>query len=174
MLKSLNGLSSEDAGISGARLRLVKDPVIRRLSGGNMIRVLVVDDHQIVRRGVSQILEEEADMEVAGEANNVAELMGQVSQGAWDVIILDISLPDGNGLEALKAVKVIQPNAKVIILSMHDEGQYAMCALRDGASGYVTKGGAVEEVVQAIRKVVSGRRYVSPSLAEKFFEGYEE
>lgn len=139
-----------------------------------MIRVLVVDDHQIVRRGVRQILEEEADMEVGGEASNVAELMKQINEIQWDVILLDVSLPDGNGLEALREIRVIRPDAKVLILSMHDEGQYAMRALRDGASGYITKGGAVEEVVQAIRKVVSGRRYVSPALAEKFFEEYEE
>jgi two-component system, NarL family, invasion response regulator UvrY len=174
MLRSLSNVSRQESKGGEAKLRLVQGPMIRRIPGGNMIRVLVVDDHQIVRRGVRQILEEEADMEVAGEASSVTELMDRMSEASWDVILLDVSLPDGNGLEALRDIRLIRPSAKVIILSMHDEGQYAMRALRDGASGYVTKGGAVEEAVKAIRKVISGRRYVSPSLAEKFFEELEE
>lgn len=139
-----------------------------------MIRVLVVDDHQIVRMGVRQILEEEPDMEVTGEASNIAELLGQLAQDHWDVVLLDISLPDGSGLEVLKDIKISQPDARVLVLSMHSDGQYVMRALRDGADGYVTKGAAVDEVVQAIRKVLRGRKYVSPSLAEKYLEESEE
>ncbi|OFW56332.1 MAG: hypothetical protein A2V52_02675 [Actinobacteria bacterium RBG_19FT_COMBO_54_7] len=174
MLKSLSDAAEKGNRTGEARLRLIQNPLARKMTGGNMIRVLVVDDHQIVRRGVRQILDEEADMEVGGEASNIAELMERIDQAQWDVILLDVSLPDGNGLEALKDIKLMRPDTKVIILSMHDEGQYAIHALREGAKGYITKGGAVEEVVQAIRKVSRGLRYVSPSLAEKFFEAYEE
>jgi DNA-binding NarL/FixJ family response regulator len=132
-----------------------------------MIKVLVVDDHPIVRHGLKQILAEEPDMEVSVEATNAAELMQQVQDKQWDVIVLDITLPDRSGIEVLKDVKAIYPELPVLILSMHPEDQYATRVLKAGAAGYVTKKSAGDELVTAIRKAVGGGRYISPSLAEK-------
>jgi DNA-binding NarL/FixJ family response regulator len=132
-----------------------------------MIRVLIVDDHPVVRRGLQQILAAEPDVGSAVEAASAAELMERVRGEEWDAVVLDISLPDRNGLEVLKDVKALQPGLPVLILSMHPEDQYAVRALKAGASGYVTKESAAEELVKAVRKVVGGGRYVSPVLAEK-------
>ena len=132
-----------------------------------MIKVLVVDDHPIVRHGLKEILAEEPDMEVSVEATNAAELMQQVQERQWDVIVLDITLPDRSGVDVLKDVKAMYPELPVLILSMHPEEQYATRVLKAGAAGYVTKKSAGDELVTAIRKAVSGGRYVSPSLAEK-------
>ncbi len=132
-----------------------------------MIRILIVDDHPIVRRGLQQILAEEPDVEAAVEAENVAELMEHVREGEWDVVVLDITLPDRSGLEALKDIKALCPELPVLFLSMHPEDQYAVRALKAGASGYLTKESAADELVNAVRKVVGGGKYGSPSLAEK-------
>ncbi len=131
-----------------------------------MIRVLVVDDHQIVRKGLKQVLGEEQDMQVVEEANNASELLDLMKECRWDVIVLDIGLPDRSGLDVLKEIKAMCPEMPVLILSMHSEGQYVLKALREGASGYVAKEGTAEEVVEAIRQVVGGGRYISPSLAD--------
>lgn len=135
-----------------------------------MIRVLIADDHEIVRQGLKQIMEEEPDMEVTGEAGSAAELLWQVRRGQWDVLVLDITLPDRSGMDALKEVKSMRPELPVLILSMHPESQYAKQALQYGASGYVTKGGAVQEVVTAVRQVVGGGKYVNEPLSREFFE----
>jgi len=132
-----------------------------------MIRVLVVDDHPVVRRGLRQILAEEPDMEVSFEATNAAELMVQVQERRWDVVVLDITLPDRSGLEVLKDIKAMYPELPVLILSMHPEDQYATRVLKAGAAGYINKQSAGEDLVRAIRKAAGGGRYVSPSLAEK-------
>lgn len=131
-----------------------------------MIRVLIADDHPIVRQGLRNILAEEPDMEVSVEARNAAEIMEQAG-GGWDVAVLDIALPDRSGLDVLKDLKALYPDLPVLMLSMHPEDQYAVRALRGGAAGYVTKESAGEELVKAIRKAVSGGRYVSSNLAEK-------
>ena len=123
------------------------------------IRVLVVDDHIIVRQGLRMIMEEEPDMEVAGEAGSAEELMQKMVESEWDVVLLDITLPDRSGLEALRDIKDMRPNMPVLILSMHPEEQYANQALKSGASGYLTKEGAAQEVVRAIREVVGGGVY---------------
>ncbi len=132
-----------------------------------MTRVLIVHDHPIVRRGLQQILAEESDMETVMEAESVSELKEHVREKDWDVIVLDISLPDRSGLEALKDIKALRPELPVLFLSMHPEDQYAVRALKAGASGHLTKESAADELVNAVRKVVGGGRYVSPSLAEK-------
>lgn len=132
-----------------------------------MIKVLIVDDHPVVRKGLLQILVEEPDVEVAAEATTAAELLDLVREKEWDVIVLDITLPDRSGLEALKDVKAMRPGLPVLILSMHPEDQYALRALKAGAAGYVNKESAAEELVNAVRKVVGGGKYVSPSMAEK-------
>jgi two-component system, NarL family, invasion response regulator UvrY len=132
-----------------------------------MIRILIVDDHTVVRRGLKQIVSEETDMEVAGEARNAHEMLSLVRKQQCDVVVADISMPGRSGLDVLKELKQERPKLPVLVLSMHPEDQYAVRALKLGAAGYMTKESAPEELVKAIRKVVTGGRYVSPALAEK-------
>jgi DNA-binding NarL/FixJ family response regulator len=131
-----------------------------------MIKILIADDHPIVRRGLHQILAEQPDMAVLGEAQNAQELLELARRADWDVVVLDISMPDRGGLEALKELKALRPGAAVLVLSIHPEDQYAGRALKAGAAGYLTKDSAPEELVKAIRKVLAGGKYVSPSFAE--------
>jgi DNA-binding NarL/FixJ family response regulator len=132
-----------------------------------MIRILIADDHAIVRRGLKQILAEESGMTVAGEAQNAQEVLDLVRKQKWHVVVLDIAMPGRGGLEVLKEIKQEQAQLPVLILSMHPEDQYAIRALKAGAAGYLTKESAPEELVKAIRKVLAGGKYVSASLAEK-------
>lgn len=132
-----------------------------------MIRILIVDDHAIVRAGLKQIVSENPDMIVAGEASNGQEALNLVRAEVWDVLLLDISIPGRNGLEVLKLVRQENPRLPVLILSIYPEDQYAVRVLRAGASGYLTKESASDLLVKAIRKVAEGGRYISPSLAEK-------
>jgi two-component system, NarL family, invasion response regulator UvrY len=132
-----------------------------------MIRILVADDHPIVRRGLRQIVADESDMGVVGEAQTTQEILDLARQKEWDVIVLNISMPARGGFEALKGLKQIHSKRPVLVLSMYPEDQFAVRAFRAGAAGYMTKESAPEELVRAIRKVVRGGKYVSPSLAEK-------
>jgi len=132
-----------------------------------MIRILIVDDHAIVRAGLKQIVSENPDMIVAGEASNGQEALNFIRAEVWDVLLLDISIPGRNGLEVLKLVRQESPRLPVLILSIYPEDQYAVRVLRAGASGYLTKESAPDLLVEAIRKVAEGGRYISPSLAEK-------
>jgi DNA-binding NarL/FixJ family response regulator len=132
-----------------------------------MIRVLIADDHPVVRQGLKQILGEVREMVVAGEAINGQEVLDKVRAETWDVVVLDISMPDHSGLDILKQLKSERPKLPVLVLSMYSEDQYALRVLKAGASGYLTKDSAPDELVKAIRKVVTGGRYVSPFLAEK-------
>jgi DNA-binding NarL/FixJ family response regulator len=132
-----------------------------------LIRLLVADDHAIVRRGLHQIVAEAPGIEVAGEAATAEEVLARVEERAWDVVVLDLSLPGGNGLDLLAQVKRRRPDLPVLILTVHSEEQYAVRALRAGAAGYLTKESAPEQLVEAVRKVVRGGRYVSPAVAEK-------
>ena len=136
-------------------------------AGGAMIRALIADDHAVVRQGLKQILGDTPEMVVAGEATNGQEVLDKVRAETWDVVILDISMPDRSGLDILKQLRSERPKLPVLVLSMHSEDQYAMRVLKAGASGYLTKDSAPDELVKAIRKVVSGGRYVSSFLAEK-------
>jgi two-component system invasion response regulator UvrY len=133
----------------------------------SMIRILIADDHTIVREGLKQILAETPDMAVAGEACNGQEVLEKIWKNDYDVVLLDISMPGRSGLDILKEIKSERPKISVLILSMYSEEQYAIRALRAGASGYMTKEGAPDELIEAIRKVSQGRKYISPSLAEK-------
>ena len=139
-----------------------------------MIKVLIADDHSVVRRGLKQILSEESDMKVADEARNSQEVIEKVSKEEFNVIVLDITMPGKSGLEILNDIKKLQPNTPILILSMHPEEQFAIRALRSGASGYLTKDGAPEELVIAIRKIHGGGKYVSESLAEVLAFDLEE
>ncbi|HEV8540136.1 MAG TPA: response regulator transcription factor [Nitrospiraceae bacterium] len=132
-----------------------------------MIRVLIADDHAVVRQGLRHVLASEHDMEVSGEAANAQELFDLLRKKSWDAIVLDISLPGRSGLEVLKELKQKWPNLPVVIFTMHDEDHFGLRAMRAGAAGYLTKDRAPSELIKAIRKVVAGGRYVSPSLAEQ-------
>jgi len=133
-----------------------------------MIRVLIADDHAVVRKGLKQILAETTDIVVAGEAHNGQEVLNKVRKsGDWDVVVLDITMPGTSGLDILKEMKNEHPKLPVLVLSIHPEDQYAMRVLKSGASGYMTKESAPEELVKAIRKVATGGKYVTPGMAEK-------
>jgi len=132
-----------------------------------MLRILVADDHPIVRQGVRQIIADTTDMIVADEASNGPEVLSKVRAGSYDVVLLDISLPGINGIDVLRQLRNERPRPHALILSIHPEEQYAVRAFRAGASGYLTKESAPDELVAAIRKVSSGGKYVSASLAER-------
>jgi two-component system, NarL family, invasion response regulator UvrY len=132
-----------------------------------MIRILIADDHAVVRCGLRQVIAEESDMKVVGEAENSQELLALARSHSYDLILLDITMPGRNGLDVLRELKKEHPKSPILILSMHPEDQYAVHAFRAGAAGYLTKESATEELVGAIRKVLTGRKYVSPVLAEK-------
>ena len=131
-----------------------------------MIKVGIVDDHAIVRSGLRQFLGEHVDLKVTGEANNGREALELVRGGEVDVLLMDISMPDHSGVDALQAIKARFPDLPVLILSGFPEAQYATTLLRYGASGYLNKECEPEEIVNAIRLVARGRRYISPSVAE--------
>ena len=132
-----------------------------------MINILIADDHRIVREGLKQILAETPDMVVKDEANNAQEVLKKIWDNDYDVLLLDISMPGRSGLDILKQLKSDRPKLSVLVLSMYSEEQYALRALRAGASGYMTKESAPDELIEAIRKVSTGRKYISPSVAEK-------
>jgi two-component system, NarL family, invasion response regulator UvrY len=136
-----------------------------------MIRVLIADDHAVVRLGLKRIVSAEPDMDVVGDAQNADDLLGLARTVPADVVVMDITMPGKSGLEALKELRVEHPRLPVLMLSMHPENQYAVRALKSGAAGYLTKEGAPEELVKAIRKIVTGGRYVSSSLAERLAMG---
>ncbi|MDD3517772.1 MAG: response regulator transcription factor [Chromatiales bacterium] len=131
------------------------------------MKILLVDDHAIFRQGLKQILETAIDVCETGEAGNAADAMRLVRNEDWDLAILDISLPDRNGIELLKLIKTERPRLPVLMLSMYAEDQYAVRALRGGAGGYLTKESAPEELAAAVRKLVAGGRYITASLAER-------
>jgi len=131
-----------------------------------MIKILIADDHTIVREGLKQILAETSDLVVTDEATNGPEVINKAAKHDFDVVLLDISMPGRNGLEVLKQLRSDHPHLPVLILSMYSEEQYAMRALRAGAAGYLTKDSAPDELIQAIRKISSGKKYLSPTLAE--------
>ena len=132
-----------------------------------MIRVLVADDHTIVREGLKQILSDTPDIEVADEAANAKEVITKVSDSDYDLVLLDISFPGRSGVDVLKQLKCLKPKLPVLILSMYPEEQYAVRSLRAGASGYVTKESASDELIAAIRQVTKGKKYITTSLAER-------
>lgn len=132
-----------------------------------MIKVVVIDDHAVVREGLKRIISENPGMTVSGEAGDGFEALNVIRKESCDVVLLDISMPNKNGLDILKQLHVELPRLPVLVLSMHSEEQYAVRVLRAGAAGYLTKESAPAKLVEAIRKVVRGGRYVSPTLAEK-------
>lgn len=131
------------------------------------IRVLIADDHAIVRQGFKQIFSETEDLIVAGEADDGGEALQLARQQEWDVFLLDVTMPNRNGIDTLKQLKKEFPKLPVLILSMHPEEQYAVRAIKAGASGYLTKQSAPEQLVTAIRQVARGKKYVSAVVAEQ-------
>jgi two-component system, NarL family, invasion response regulator UvrY len=131
-----------------------------------MIKVLIVDDHGVVREGLRRILDQSDGIKVSGTAGTGEEAIALVAANDFDVVLMDITMPGKGGMEALKELRRVKPDLPVLVLSMHPEDQYAMRALRAGASGYVMKERTPEELVTAIRKVSGGGTYVSPSFAE--------
>jgi two-component system, NarL family, invasion response regulator UvrY len=136
-----------------------------------MIRILIADDHAIVRAGLKQFIADQVDMEVAAEAASGAEAIAAVRASEFDVVLLDISMPDKNGIDTLKTLRHVKPELPVLMLSAYAEDQYAVNLLRAGASGYLNKEAASTQLVGAIRTVVQGRKYVSPSLAQILADG---
>jgi len=132
-----------------------------------MIKILIADDHAIVREGLKQIISGTPDMAIVAEASNGEDVLEKVSANKYDVILLDISMPGRSGLDILRQLKIEKPKLPIMMLSVHPEEQYAVRALRAGASGYLTKESAPDELIAAIRKISQGRKYVSSSLAEK-------
>jgi DNA-binding NarL/FixJ family response regulator len=131
-----------------------------------MIRILVADDHPIIRKGVRQIVASAADIQVAGEAGTGPELLERARTLEHDVVLLDISMPEGDGLDLLNQLHRERRHVPVLILTLHAEGQFAARSFKSGAAGYLTKDSAPSELISAIRKVAGGGRYVSPSIAE--------
>jgi two-component system invasion response regulator UvrY len=132
-----------------------------------MIRILIADDHAVVRKGLKQIVSETPDMIVAGEASTGYEVLDKVRGNDYDAIVLDISMPGGDGLNILKQLKKEKPKIPILVLSVHPEDQYAVRTLKAGAAGYLTKESAPDDLIAAIRRVSVGRKYVSSLLAEK-------
>ncbi|TCV85401.1 response regulator [Sulfurirhabdus autotrophica] len=131
------------------------------------MKILVADDHAIVRAGLKQILSANSDMEVAGEAQNGQEALEAISKDHWDVVLLDMSMPGLSGIDLIKRIKEKKPEINILVLSMHQEDQFAVRALKAGASGYLNKDSASELLVSAIRRVAAGGKHISRVLAEK-------
>jgi two-component system invasion response regulator UvrY len=134
---------------------------------GDMIRVLIADDHAVVRRGMIQILGEAPDIVVVGQASTGRQVVEKVREGSYDVLVLDIAMPEGGGLEVLHQLQTLKPDLPILILTMHSEKQYAERTLKAGAAGYLTKETAPDELITAIRQVAGGGKYISRALAEE-------
>lgn len=132
-----------------------------------MIRVLLADDHVIVRAGLRELLADTGDVLVAGEAGNGQEVLASIRKEDYDVLVLDMSMPGRSGIELIRQLKSEKPRLRILVLSMHGEAQYAVRAIRAGASGYLTKDSATEQLVAAIRRIAAGGAYVSPETAER-------
>ncbi|MEO8513577.1 MAG: response regulator transcription factor [Ignavibacteria bacterium] len=134
-----------------------------------MMNILIADDHSVVRRGIKQILSEEPDIQMIGEASSSDEVMTRLYENEWDLLILDITMPGKSGLDAIIEIKQRKPFLKILILSMHPEEEIAIRALKSGADGYLNKDSAPGELIRAIKKVMAGGKYISNTLAETIF-----
>ena len=136
-----------------------------------MIRVVIADDHTLVREGLKQLLLAAGDLEVVGEARDGHDVLRHVREGDFDVLLLDMSMPGKSGMELIKQVRTEKPKLRILVLSMHQEHQYAVRALKAGASGYLTKDSASAQLVAAIRKVAAGGAFISAEVAEQLALG---
>lgn len=137
------------------------------MAANDTIRILIADDHAIVREGLKQILADTKDIVVAGDAENGNDAVRLARNSDCDVLLLDISMPDRNGIDVLKQIRKEVPKLAVLMLTMHREDQYAIRSLKAGAAGYLNKQSAPAELVDAIRQVAAGRKYISPALAQE-------
>jgi two-component system invasion response regulator UvrY len=135
--------------------------------GVSSINILIADDHAVVREGIKQILSGTSDMVVTAEASNGNEVMDKLSKNEINLVILDITMPGKSGLDILKDIKSQRPELPILILSMYPEEQYALRVLKAGASGYLSKESAPDELINAIRQISLGKKYIGPSLREK-------
>ncbi len=138
-----------------------------------MIRVLIADDHAIVRKGLRQLIAEDYPNAVVEEVGDAEELVRRTIQEKWDLVICDLSMPGRSGLDALRQIRQIAPHVPVLIMSMHPEDQYALRVIRAGASGYLNKESIHEELLRAIPTVLRGRKFITPSVAEKLAEAFD-
>ena len=136
-----------------------------------MIRIVVADDHAVVREGLKRIISSAQDMAVVGEAANGAEVMQQVRESDFDVLVLDLSMPGRSGMELIKLVRCEKPRLRILVLSMHEELQYAVRSIKSGASGYLTKESAPTQLMHVLRKVASGGAFISTGVAEQLAMG---
>ena len=132
-----------------------------------MINILVVDDHALIRKGLKQLLEDSPDLKITGEAATGLQAVNMVRAQHFDLMLLDINLPDKHGIEILKQFKTEQPDLKIIVLSMYPEDQYGVRALKAGAMGYINKQSASDVLLHATRQVLSGKKYISDTLADQ-------
>jgi DNA-binding NarL/FixJ family response regulator len=139
-----------------------------------MLKVLIVDDHTITREGLRRILSDHPQIATVGEAGNGADAIALVEAREWDIVLLDISLPDRSGLEVLKIMKKARPQLPVLVLSMYPVDQYALRVLRAGGAGYLTKESAPDQLLEAVRKVTGGTRYITPEVADYIAQDWTE
>ncbi len=139
-----------------------------------MINILVVDDHALIRKGMKQILNDTEDIRVTGEAENGMQAIKMAQENTYDLVLLDISMPDKHGIDVLKQLKLNKPQLPVLILSMHEENQYALRSMKAGAAGYLSKQSAPTQLVTAIRQVACGKKYISHELAEELANGLSQ
>lgn len=132
-----------------------------------MIRILLADDHTLIRDGLKQIFADTDDLLVAGEAASGHEVLARVREEAWDILLLDLSMPGRGGLELVKQIKSEKPRLPILVLSMHDAEQYALRAMRAGAAGYLTKDSDAPQLIEVVRKIARGGVFVSPAVAEQ-------
>jgi len=165
-VRSLGG-SLEISGRKKKGTTVIVQVPVSKKEHGVMVRVLVADAHPILLEGLKQIISDTPDMMVTGEAKNISELFENVLKNEFDIVLLDISMRGRNGWDIIKDIKSERPKLPILVLSMYSEEQYAIRALKAGASGYLTKESAADELIAAIRKVSQGRKYISTSLAEK-------
>ncbi len=137
------------------------------MSRSAAIRIFIADDHPIVRQGLRRIVEADAGLVISGEADDAAALFGALEKTATDLVLLDVSMPGGPFLETLRELRARHPTIRVLVLSVHPEDEWAVRALRAGASGYLTKDHSPDQLLEAIRRVYRGGKYVSPTLAEQ-------
>lgn len=135
-----------------------------------IVRIVIADDHAFLREGIKKTIQDEIDMKIVGEASNANDALDIIRELNPDVVIMDISMPGKSGLDVLKDLKTLKKKSRILILSMHPEDRFAIRALKAGASGYLTKESAPDELVKAIRTVLTGRKYVSKALAEKLVD----
>ncbi|GAB1349468.1 response regulator transcription factor [Ignavibacteriales bacterium] len=138
-----------------------------------MIKIFLADDHVLIREGLKRIINIEPDIRVTGESDDPFEIFRATREKEYDILVLDITLPKKSGLEILKEVRAIDPSVRVLILSMHPEDRFAIRSLKAGAFGYLTKESAGDDIILAIKKIASGRRYLSESLAETLAGGLD-